>query len=476
MNTNKLKGEVSYRMAGAVSGLLLAIPNIYPVFAPIQMFALIPIFYLGAKRENKYSQVLNAGIYMGLFYTLPQMVSLRMPIPVTLILIAHLVIIMIGLAVGCAWLLRRNAFWGAIAAGAFLVVLDWINFTAVSLWGTAQSIVRPWSQYPYLIQFTSLTGITGIIFLLAVVQALIASALINPIIKRKVIIALTIIVLVFTAENFGNFLQKHVGRMRVAAIGWATKDFQNVEYAQTQEGFEELFVKPATKAANEGAKFIVSPEMGFYINEYDREEWQAKFQKIASEYNVFLAVGYFDASRKLNQLMYITPSGDEPAEYSKTYLLPFYEKCGKGDGRLNIIDIDGVSLGGMICHDDNFTRLSREYGRHKTGIVSVPTMDWKTVKSAHLQNSIHRAIESRYAIVRATMNGISAIIAPTGKVLAKCDHFEKGAGFIVADVPVYRCRTFFSVAGNWPVAVSGIFLIIFVFPICPKRTASAIGG
>ncbi|HBG27334.1 MAG: hypothetical protein A2Y10_13600 [Planctomycetes bacterium GWF2_41_51] len=463
MEKEKIKNEMMCRLTGAVSGLLLAIPNIYPVLAPMQVFALIPVLYIGAKRENSFSKIFTAGIYMGLFYTLPQMVTLRMPIPITMILIAHLVIIMIVLAVGSAWLIRRNNIWGAFATGAFLVILDWINFTAIPLWGTAQSIVRPWSQYPYLIQFSSLTGITGIIFVLGTIQALIVGAIINPQMKRRWLSASIIIVIIFAIADFVILAQQPTGKIKVAAIGWATKDFKNVEYAQTEEGFEELFIKPAIKAAGAGAKLIVSPEMGFYINDYDRDEWQEKFQKIAGEYNVFLAVGYFDASRKLNQLMFITPCGKEPTEYSKTYLIPFYEKCGKGDGKLYIIDADGISFGGMICHDDNFTRLSREYGRHKTGIIAVPTMDWATVKSTHLQNSIHRAIESRYAIVRATMNGISAIVAPDGRVLAKLDHFKKGAGVIVAEVPVYNSSaTIFSMAGHWPVAVGAIFLIIFV--------------
>ena len=87
----KIKKEGFCRIAGAASGLLLAIPNFYPILAPIQIFALLPILYLGARRENKYSNIITAGIYMGLFYTLPQMIVLRMPIPITLILLVHLV-------------------------------------------------------------------------------------------------------------------------------------------------------------------------------------------------------------------------------------------------------------------------------------------------------------------------------------------------------------------------------------------------
>ncbi|MDD5010853.1 MAG: hypothetical protein PHQ00_01890 [Phycisphaerae bacterium] len=469
MDMEKIRKEGFCRIAGATSGLLLAIPNLYPIFAPIQIFALLTIFYLGAKRENKYSNILTAGIYMGLFYTLPQMVALRLPVQITAILLIHLIVIMTVLTFCSAWLIRGGSFWGAFAVGAFLVVLDWINFKMVPLWGTAQSIVRPWSQYPNLIQFGSLTGITGIIFVLGTLQALIVSAIVNPQIRRRLLTAAIFVVLFFTSADLIVLNQRPSGKLKVAAIGWATSGFKDVAYAQTPEGFEELYVKPATKAASYGAKLIVSPEIGFCISEYDRNEWLEKFQSISSKYNVVLAVGYLDVSDKQNRLMYIIPNGKSLPEYSKTYLIPFFEDYKKGDGQLRIIDINGVSVGGMICQDDNFTQFSREYGRKKVSVVAVPTLDWSVVKSTHLQNSIHRAIESRYAIVRAAMDGISAIIAPGGKVLASCDHFKNGPAVIMAEVPIYKYRTLFSVAGHWPVMASAVFLVIYLSCISDKK-------
>ena len=158
--------------------------------------------------------------------------------------------------------------------------------------------------------------------------------------------------------------------------------------------------------------------------------------------------------------MCIRDRGEVLSEYTKTYLTVF-EDYRKGDGRLRIIEADGVQVGGMICQDDNFTRFSREYGRRRVGVVVVPTLDWRTVKGAHLQSSIHRAIESRYAIVRAAQNGISAIISPKGEVLASYDHFEEGPGAIAAEVGVYSSRTVFSVVGHWPVVVSFVFLVVY---------------
>jgi apolipoprotein N-acyltransferase len=88
--------------------------------------------------------------------------------------------------------------------------------------------------------------------------------------------------------------------------------------------------------------------------------------------------------------------------------------------------------------------------------VVVPTNDWKYVRKAHFQSSIHRAIESRFAIVRAATNGISAIISPDGRQVAVSDHFKDGPGLLVADVQVYNVRTAFSRFGHWFVVLSGV--------------------
>jgi apolipoprotein N-acyltransferase len=116
----------------------------------------------------------------------------------------------------------------------------------------------------------------------------------------------------------------------------------------------------------------------------------------------------------------------------------------------------------MICHDDNYTDISRRYGRQAAGIVAVPTNDWRQVRHAHFQSTVHRAIESRFAIVRAASNGISAIISPDGTVLDVRDHFRHGPGVVIADVPVHSTRTMFSRFGYWFVLSSGILLVVRV--------------
>ncbi len=450
-----------YRIIGAVSGLLMAAGNLQGVLAPLQAVALIPVFCLGASPKARHRDVLSAGLYMGFGYILPQLVMLRFPIPVTLVLLIHFTILMIALAWGSAYLLRRGTILSSFAVGALLVLLDWANFTVLPIWGEAQSLGRCWSSYPYLIQSTSLTGITGIIFVLGTLQALAVDFVMRPKLRVRMFAAAAILVAVCVAANLAVRSERPVNKLKVAAVGWTYMDSADEVNPQTAEGFDCLFSRPVEKAAEAGARLIVSGELGFYIDKFEREKWLERFGEIACRHDVFLAIGYLNAELNEDRLLFINPEGEVLSEYTKTYLIPF-EGYRRGTGQISLIEIEGVRVGGMVCQDDNFTSLSRQCGRGGAGVVVVPTLDWAQVKVAHLQSSIHRAIESRYAVVRAAINGVSAIISPTGKVLVQQDHFTEGPGVIIAEVPVYSTRTVFSIIGHWPMVVSLVFLVSFI--------------
>jgi apolipoprotein N-acyltransferase len=453
----KTKIELICRIIGLACGLILAVPNLYPAIAPLQLVAFMPIIYFAA-RGIKNSAMLAAGMYMGLSYTLIQAFVLRLPVPMTLILLAEMTTVLAVFAWGCSKLVNKSGIIGAFAVGALIVILDWASFTFVPIWGTAQSLGRCWSSYPALIAFVQFTGITGIVFVLVTSQVLAVNFIVHSKGRKNIALTAAIIIFVFVAADFAARLNQPIAKIKVAAIGWTLYDSAKYGEVYSPRGYEALFAEPVMEAAKNGAKLIVSPEFAFQFGGNTRQEWLEKFSRLASANNVFLVIGYFDTSKEENQLLFMSDKGEVVGEYTKTYLTPF-EDYHKGTGKLLTVEVNSIKVGSMICHDDNFTHLSREYGRREVAIVAVPTLDWLQVRSAHLQNSIHRAIESRYAVVRACLNGISTIISPSGDILAIKDHFKEGPGVIIAEIPIYKQQTLFSKLGHWPVTVSVIFLI-----------------
>jgi apolipoprotein N-acyltransferase len=449
------------RAVGLVSGIMMATANLYPELAPVQLVALIPLFYLAAKYGSNRRAMVAAGFYAGLGYTIPQMLVLRLPLPLAAVFIFRMTVTFVVLAWGGGILMRGSAVAGPVAVGALLTVLDWVNISVLSIWGMAQSLVRPWSNYPSAIQFVSVTGITGIVFIIAALQALLANSLARAELRRRCITGVIVLSAIVIALNLMVSYPSESGRLTVAAIGWTDSQEDECGGVFSQRGFEALFAGPATKAASGGAKLVAAPETAFAYSFGSFDGWVDKFQKVARQNDIYLAIGYLNIPAKENRMLFAAPDGRILAQYTKTHLTPF-EDFNRGEDQPSVVDIKDFKAGGMICHDDNFTRLSRRYGRAQTQIVVVPTRDWATVKGAHLQSSIHRAIECRYAILRPAKNGISAIIAPTGEVLAQMDHYKEGPGFVAAEVPLCSETTLFSRFGHWPAPAAAIYLVVYV--------------
>ncbi len=458
-----------YRLAGVAGGLLLAAGQFVGYLCLLQLFALVPVMVL-AIREKRPRRAALAGLYMGIAYTVPQMVYLRMPVPVTVILLLWMTILLIGLCMAVAYFLPRHPVLGPLAVGAVWAVLDWINYTAVPVWGMAQSFARSWTAYPFVIQFISITGISGVLFVIGTLQGLWGYAIVmltrfkcqgqseGYLRSRreglwgeylKIVVAEAVIVFVLAGVDTAIWLQKPDGSIKVAAAGWVFDDRSSEIGPHKPEGFEKLFAEPAKEAALQGARIFTTGEMGFYIAGYEWDERIGEFAKVARDNHLWLVVGYFNVTENENRIFFMSPEGDIVHQYTKTYLTPF-ELGQKGSGDLKTIEVDGITIGAMICQDDNFSKQTRRYGNLKADIVLSPAEDWRTVKEAHLQAVRARAIECKYGIVRGAACGISAAISARGELISRVDHYQSGPGYIVEDISIYRNKTLFSRFGYWP--------------------------
>jgi apolipoprotein N-acyltransferase len=470
------KGDWTTGIYGAASGLLLTIPHIWSIAAPLQLVALLPILYLATRQTTTYRRMIYAGFYMGTFYVLPQAYVLRMPLWISVILFTELAILFSIFASLSHRLLRNPTLAGTVALGASLVLLDWVNFSLVPIWGTAQSIVRPWSRYPRFISFIGVTGITGIIFLLGTLQGLIINATAGKKQRMRFVSAAVFIVFACAAADVFAQYQKTDNKIKVSAIGWSESSSDDSDRVNYPEDSNSLFAGLVKEAVQENSKLVVSPELGFYSASENTEQWLRNFKDIARDNKISLAIGYFCTEKNENRIILIDSNGRILGEYTKTHLIPYLERYKKGDSKPVISFVDGIKTGMMICQDDNFTDISRKYGREKVSLMAVPTKDWQEVKEAHFQNSINRAIESNYAVIRASINGISAIVSPNGEVLSKMDHLTEGTGIITAEVPLYTGGTLFSRLGHWPVVPSFAFLLAFLAKGIRSRKKSSKGA
>ena len=150
--------------------------------------------------------------------------------------------------------------------------------------------------------------------------------------------------------------------------------------------------------------------------------------------------------------------GEISASYEKRQLVPFGEYVpmrgflgryikpvatlgeflpGARDQKL--MEFKGFKIGAAICYESVFPYLFYPSTRAGADLfVNITNDGWYLDTAAPYQHfivNIFRAVENRRSVARAANNGISGVIDPWGRVLAKTRLNERTV--LEADVPVY---------------------------------------
>ncbi|MDG5484255.1 apolipoprotein N-acyltransferase [Mycolicibacterium gadium] len=130
---------------------------------------------------------------------------------------------------------------------------------------------------------------------------------------------------------------------------------------------------------------------------------------------------------------------------------------GSGDG---VVHAAGVPIGVATCWEVIFDRATRESVRNGAQILAVPTNNAtfdEAMSRQQLAFARLRAVEhDRYVVVAGT-TGISAVIAPDGREIARTEFFEPA--YLDAQV---RLKTQLTAATRWGPLVEGVLAAIGV--------------
>jgi apolipoprotein N-acyltransferase len=211
--------------------------------------------------------------------------------------------------------------------------------------------------------------------------------------------------------------------------------------------------------------------------------------------------GQRKAKRVTNSAFLFSPQGKIVGRYDKIRLLPFDEylplrgymkwpswivrpdmtDCRPGN-ELTIFTMDEAKFGVLICWENMFPELFRKMAAKGVDfMVSMTNEAFTDEPAAHhqmLAMNVFRAIENRVSIVRTAPTGVSAIIGPTGRILAKVeDGNDKDVnveGYLVGQIPLSSNRTFYNRYGDWFV-YSLLFVLIgfFLFAVVRKGTPAS---
>jgi apolipoprotein N-acyltransferase len=236
-------------------------------------------------------------------------------------------------------------------------------------------------------------------------------------------------------------------------------------------------------------------------NTFDRTSSMVPFAREAGVPIFFGGVVVVDARRNfyMNGAILISAEGDIVDSYGKMHPVPFAESIpffsfppvqwfftnvvglwfpwvqGKERTIFRVPLSSGgeVAFGAPICFEDAFSDLCRRFVRDGADLWLNLTNDYwsKTVSSEyqHFQVARFRAVENRRVLVRSTNGGVTAVVGPTGKVLAMLPPFERDT--LAVTVPLATGPfTPYTVLGDWfPWALAAVLFALLVVDLARRR-------
>ncbi|MGM1059249.1 carbon-nitrogen hydrolase family protein [Saccharothrix sp. Mg75] len=213
----------------------------------------------------------------------------------------------------------------------------------------------------------------------------------------------------------------------------------------------------AERAAAAGARLLVTPEMslsGYHLGRRALRRLAepadgplcAGVSAIAAEVGIAIAHGWPEAEggHVYNAVRLVGADGAELARYRKTHLFGDIDRSVFTAGDTGVVqaELDGVTVGLVICYDVEFPELVRAHAVRGTRLLLVPTAlmaPWHFVAEVLVPA---RAFESQLFIAYTNWTGRereleycgrTRLVGPDGAVVAALDD-GAGEGLLVADV------------------------------------------
>jgi len=317
------------------------------------------------------------------------------------------------------------------------------------------------------------TGVYGLSFEIALVNAALAAAFLLPRERRRTLLAaaigaavtLQLGVLVKPAPSrvthFATLVQQNIPILEPAQ--W-TYDY----YRQTLTDLATISTAPpGTSAAEPGLILWPESPSPFFLDDKPFRKLISSIAQGAQSYVVVGGIGLTPERRSLNSAALVAPDGAWDGRYDKIHLVPFGEyvpsvfffvhKITKEAGDFSrgrertVFNVDGYKLGAFICYESVFPDEVRIFvGNGAQLLANISNDGWFGPWGApaqHLNMVRMRAIENQRWVLRATDTGITVSIDPYGRVVSRAPQHTRTT--LEAPFGLESETTFYTRHGDW---------------------------
>ncbi|HHF43115.1 MAG TPA: apolipoprotein N-acyltransferase [Candidatus Aminicenantes bacterium] len=499
MNRKLVEGFIS-----ALGGLLAALA--FPKFN-LSFFiwiSLLPLLYFSTHRSPRRALALGflAGLAFNalLIYWIPYVPAHYGQLPLVISLLIYFIFV--------AYL---SLYWGLFAylgarttaafprLGFFLLPFYWIaleyilgRFLTGFPWGI---IGYTQHQNLYFLQLASLTGVAGLSFFILLFQS---SFLYSLQFRRRkpffIVLALILLIHVWGYIRLRQPLAD-TPRFTVGVIqGNVSSDiYWEMVPPQTVEDLFQRHLQLTHQAIEQGAGLVVWPEFSVplcFSCPYGPFPYlQKTLTSLAQENEVTLLLGTNEREeaankpRFFNTALCLQPDGSFTTYY-KMHLVPFGEytpypqifsflkKVTHAIGditpgkKATLHHYQAYSFGSPICYEIIFPSLVRQFIQKGANFLVTITNDgWYGTSSApyqHFAIAIFRAVEFKRYLLRAATTGISGIIDPYGRVIARSQLMTPAV--LTAEITPLQGKTLYARLGEFlsliSLTITGAFFIL----------------
>jgi apolipoprotein N-acyltransferase len=320
------------------------------------------------------------------------------------------------------------ALWTAVEYAHGTIGLAWLGlgFAWLDLGNAAIDM-------PLLPRLAPLTGVWGLSFVLAMIACAIALAVLRrPATHYTWLAALAILPLL------PEMPRPRAGTERVRVV----QPNIDTEAEWTPEAMAQLQQRMVLLSEPANASLIVWPEAPapFYPSDPLFRKYVGDLARGAQARILIGAVGRTPAGEPLNSAFLFEKDGSMAAErYDKIQLVPFGEYIPNAFGWVNRITheigdfvpgtrvvtfpLDGHKVGAFICYESAFSDLVRQFTKAGANVLVNLSNDGyfghSAAREQHLELVRMRAAENRRWILRATNDGITAMIDPAGREIVR---------------------------------------------------------
>lgn len=378
-------------------------------------------------------------------------------VPVAFLLVLYMSLYLALASAAAAVMIRRFGATGLVLAPASWVAAEYARahilggFPWIPLGNAVVSLLP-------IAQVASAFGVYGISWLLALLHALLALAMMTAG-RTRMLAAATAVLMLASVSVWGaarlseNRLTQVGDPIRIALIQGNVPQEEKWDPTRAA-GIFERYLRMTRAVANDGVDFIIWPESAtpFYFDEDPRSAQRVR--DLVSEIKTPLLFGTDEIERGsppryFNSAFVLSDAGTTAAVYRKMFLVPFGEYVPFGNlltfvgplvdavsafspgQHITMLPVSGHMVSTAICYEVVYPHLIRDGVLLGAELLTTITNDaWYGETSApwqHFDLARMRAIEQGRYLARAANTGISGIVDPYGRVPLRTSLFETAA-------------------------------------------------